>query len=576
MSIKIEIYSNKGKKKNIYLDEYIERNSDILRKKYIRYIEEISNYKVDNKKISDFFKINDTLNLWNCSQLVEKNILKSDEIIDCIKFIAISKIIQNYFYKNKNKKVITYCLNKNLIFILNYKFPNINFNHKKIHKTSIIYQIKKIILNNWFFSFVFFLYYLIRNQLLIKKKNVNYNKKNLIISYFCHYDKDFLKKKYLLTNHWQNLKKYIKKKNFYILNFFIPDKNFKNLRQLVRRVKNNKVENCQPFNFIDFYFDFGNLIRIIKYSIFSLRNFNRLQLQKKFIKNKEIYCIYLLSLNQLKCSLKGYTAFNNIYIYFCFFNFFNKNKKIKNIFYLMENFSWEKILLNFSYKKNITTYGYIHSTMPYWLLNYYNSESYNNAKKNLPDNILTSSKINIKQLRDQKIPSKKIRLVESTRYSWLDDFKKLKKRDGMIVFGDYSKNLNLELIKFIKNFLVINKDIKIYFKNHPAQRYDYDFNNNRVKIIDSENKKYLYDYYLFSNSTSAAAEYAHVSCNINVINAKNYLNMSPFKNINKYKKFFVSDVHQLNSKIIKNVNNKKTNNYFFHINKSLRLWKKII
>ena len=38
--------------------------------------------------------------------------------------------------------------------------------------------------------------------------------------------------------------------------------------------------------------------------------------------------------------------------------------------------------------------------------------------------------------------------------------------------------------------------------------------------IDNENKKYLYDYYLFSNSTSAAAEYAHVSSNINVINAK--------------------------------------------------------
>ena len=172
----MKFIQTKEKKKNIYLSEYIERNSDILRNKYIRYIEEISNYKIDNKKISDFFKINDTLNLWNCSQLVEKNVLKSDEIIDCIRFIAISKIIHNYFYKNKNKKIITYCLNKNLIFILNYKFPNINFNHKKIHKISIKYQIKKIILNNWFFSFVFFLYYLIRNQFLIKKKNVNYNK----------------------------------------------------------------------------------------------------------------------------------------------------------------------------------------------------------------------------------------------------------------------------------------------------------------------------------------------------------------------------------------------------------------
>ena len=40
----------------------------------------------------------------------------------------------------------------------------------------------------------------------------------------------------------------------------------------------------------------------------------------------------------------------------------------------MENQSWEKILLKFCNTKNIISYGYVHATMPFWHLNYYQTK----------------------------------------------------------------------------------------------------------------------------------------------------------------------------------------------------------
>ena len=96
------------------------------------------------------------------------------------------------------------------------KINVINKNKKKIYD-----HFRNFILGNWITSLIFFL----KGNLIssLKKKPLINLNKNLIISYFCHYKKDFYKRNFFVSDHWQGLENIIKK-NFFILIFSLLQK----------------------------------------------------------------------------------------------------------------------------------------------------------------------------------------------------------------------------------------------------------------------------------------------------------------------------------------------------------------
>ncbi len=124
------------------------------------------------------------------------------------------------------------------------------------------------------------------------------------------------------------------------------------------------------------------------------------------------------------------------------------------------------------------------------------------------------------------------------------------------------------------NFVNKKKDLFVYFKPHPGDITNYNLRNKRFKIIYNLPKKLNFKFYIFSNSTSASAEYTHLSNNIAIFKPKLSINLSPFKDLKNSKKIFFSNEIELLNIINSKINNKFKN--FFYLNKDLTNWKQNI
>ena len=565
MTIEV-ILSLKKKLKKIHLNKFIEKNSYTLKNDFLEIVENTAKKKVFNKDLRNFFEFNKYVNLWDLSHFHEKNIFKEDYINRCLQYLSILMIIKKY----RVKEIILTNVDLEIYKVLKKYNKNINFKLFSKRKTRYKENFRNFALGNWLTALLIFLK---NNIFLYQRQNKkNYNNKNLIISYFCHYRENFKKKSFFVSDHWKGLEKPIKK-NFFYLNFFIASKKYNTYKTLKKDVSDN-IQNLKEQNFLDNYFDFLDIVKIILYSFIYSCKFNFLYFILKNKKDSEV-ALLEISYKIQKRSFSGITCFENLKIFYALKNFFYLNPNIQNCLYLMENQSWEKILLNFCQIKKIISYGYIHATIPFWHLNYYQSKTSNKKNIHLPDTIFTVSKINLDLLIKQGVDRQKLKLIEALRYNWLNNVKKekyLNKSNKVLVFGDYDKRLNNEFIRLIKNFFDKKKGLTIYFKPHPGDIANYNSKLKNFKIIYNLPKKLKFRFYIFSNSTSASAEFTHLSNNIAIFMPKLGVNLSPFKDIKQNQNIFFSNEIELSNIINSKINNKFNN--FFYLNKDLIKWKR--
>ena len=96
--------SNKGtivQLEDIEIDlfEYIDENSDYLKKEYLNIVLNIGNLKIKNQKFKHLLEYNGH-SLWEMSLINEKNIYKNNYVFKTIKYLALKKILN----ENLNKK----------------------------------------------------------------------------------------------------------------------------------------------------------------------------------------------------------------------------------------------------------------------------------------------------------------------------------------------------------------------------------------------------------------------------------------------------------------------------------------
>ena len=112
----------------IDLFEYIDKNSDILKKQYLNIVFEISNLKINKQSFRKSLEYNGH-SLWEMSLVHEKNIYKNEYIFKTIKYLALKTIIS----KNSNKKIKITSLEKDLENILKKNFTNLSIEFEKSH-----------------------------------------------------------------------------------------------------------------------------------------------------------------------------------------------------------------------------------------------------------------------------------------------------------------------------------------------------------------------------------------------------------------------------------------------------------
>ncbi len=579
-SEEIHIYKKKELIK-INLYDYIDKNSDFLKKEYLDFIYYFENQKINGKKFRDYFDIIERHNLWQMSILKENSPFNNYSLVNSIKFIAISHIIKKKqikkiefkFFDEKFKNyLIKYLENNNLKFLF---LDTIKKNNNNI--ISLI--LPKIIKSFFYFIIKILNFYSFREN----KKNFS-SKDLLILSHFSHFDESKLSKNFFLPYQWYGIDKVFDQKNY--LQIFNSTKKFKKFKAAFNFV-NSEKKLKKEITFINGYLDFSILSKVIWYYLINV--FKYFFIKRKLNQNKSKFIKYLTIINKKSIdeSFYGSSSMLNLLFIFLFEKFFSKNKKIFNVIYLMENQPWEKAFL-VAWKRNNhgRSIGYSHTTVNYWHLNYFKSKNYykpkiSNLEKNyLPDKIAVAGKSAYNFFKKQGIPNNKLIKVESLRYNWLESQSKTQKthNNKVLILGDYDDQYNIKLLNIIEKIKVkINNNQKydFYFKPHPASNINV-IKNMSKKYIEYKEIKNIYNKYsivISSNSTSAPLEFAKSSTNIIIFLDKRKLNLSPFKKIENVSYFY--DLKSLKKILIKK-NFKQINlkNYFY-FDKNLRLWSKL-
>ena len=107
----ITIVSDKDSVKTFILKEYFEKNSEEIKNEIILFISKIKSKKINDLELRKFLSFDNDFSIWDISLINEKNVYKSDSILNLTKFIAIKKILK----KNYTKKITLQNFDKKFI-----------------------------------------------------------------------------------------------------------------------------------------------------------------------------------------------------------------------------------------------------------------------------------------------------------------------------------------------------------------------------------------------------------------------------------------------------------------------------
>ena len=148
------IFNYKKTSKKLYLNEFIEKNSKLLKKIFLESLKNIEKKKIfKNKNLRDLFKYDNSFNLWELSHLYEKNIFKEDCINICLQYLAIIEIIKNHDLQ----EITLNNIDAETIKVLRKYRKKIKINVINKNKKKIYDHFRNFILGNWITSLIFFL-----------------------------------------------------------------------------------------------------------------------------------------------------------------------------------------------------------------------------------------------------------------------------------------------------------------------------------------------------------------------------------------------------------------------------------
>ena len=98
----IQIVSGKNSLKEFIFKEYFEKNSEIIKNEIILFVSLIKSKKINGLRLKNFLSFDKNFSTWDLSLINEKNVYKSDSILNLTKYLTIQKILK----KNNSKKTI--------------------------------------------------------------------------------------------------------------------------------------------------------------------------------------------------------------------------------------------------------------------------------------------------------------------------------------------------------------------------------------------------------------------------------------------------------------------------------------
>ena len=591
-------YNTDSNSKSISIPQLIEENSEKLRNKFLLWVYDVGETKIDGKKLVDLLQIRQKFSYWWMTLIAEKcNYSKSPFITDVIKIFA----LEDWINKNPTSNIKIFSSNKNLIYSLeewclgrdiNFEYLIINSKKNQISLFKKIFYFLPATLRGilWFTKFL-----LQRWKLkgLGIKNWIKSDAQTTFLSYLFNINETSKNHRNYENQYWTELPIFFKKKKIKTnwLHYFIQDgqgSTVKNVKKFITNL-NQDPKNFQTHVTIFSFLSYEVIIKTVKDWLFLCE-------KNKFIQNSlfgstDKKYLWHLFKEDWKNSIYGQVAFSNLLTLNLHEAALNLLPSQKNGLYLQENQGWEFGFIN-AWRRagHSNLIGFPHSTVKFWDLRYfYHKDCYLKIHNNslpLPDKVACNGKKTILAYQDHGYPHKYLFEVESLRYLYLNKYSNnfdsvLNKNNKLIVLGDYLKVNTHKQLELLQTAIAsLNDDINISFKPHPACPIDLSlYPGIKANLTYDELSNLLpkYDMVFASSTTSAAVDGYCAGLIVLTLLDGEELNMSPLRNCKNA--FFVNNYQQLRNYLINipKFNSKKfVKNSYFNLNQNLDGWKSLL
>ena len=478
----------------ISLPTYLEQNSERLRSKYLKFIGDLGNRKVDGYSITDQLEIGDGLSYWWMTRLAEKSPFKSPDIYKSLLMLALEEILVEFKPKEVRVSSEQSEYEEIVAGICNYIDISYAPESRTFKKRRLFFKTLKPFLSGVATILKIFLQ---RYQAtFFKKIESNDDSKNLIIfSYFTHLSRKHYEKGEYYSFMWTKLPDLLIEKGWSInwLHHYLPSGGNISLNQGLQLLDsfNNQKNNNQNHMFLDSYSGLSVLWRTCK---------SWLKLRRKALSCQNLHTLFQVNESGVNLwpllkrdwitSTSGSIAAANCFWVALFDSALKDKPKQELGLYLHEGQAWELAMLA-AWRKH--RHGQIvavqHATVPFWHLYYFNDQSvYLNQSYGgmpVPDLWSTNGPAAYSAFLDSGYPSDKVIMLEALRYldiksnthkevndksvaGWLE------KTVKVLVVGDLSLYQATDKLLLALKYCVdvLSKNYQFVYKPHPADISD--------------------------------------------------------------------------------------------------------
>ena len=591
---------------------YLESNSDRLRAKYLKFINNLGETKICGNRIIDHLSLKNGYNLWWMSLVVEKSPFKSPGIFDCLRLLALEEIIQY----EKPEKLILYSSSAALLDAVKVLCDNLGVTfswHKVKAKKKIISNPLDIyrLLPNQIRSFLSLVRQILKLWKLKKRQNVSwfYGDTSLtIISYFDNLDVRSFNKGNFRSAYWGSLNEVIHSvgKNVNWLQIFSTSSVSPNVHSglfAVEKYNEKPLENGYHA-FLEGYLDFSciahscfNYIRLVA----RRWHWNEDRISAAFQPKGSAAWLWPFLKYDCLSSIRGTNLVQNLLWIDLFDSAMADIPKQKMGLYLQENQDWERALIH-AWRRHGhgQLIGVVHTPIRYWDLRYFNNicevetASMTTAPPPhiCPDFIALNGPFSFKSYIDDGYALDKLVSVEALRY---ENILELVPRERVLETRDINDNIKTkvlvlgQILRFQTHATLacleqvvtsINEPYGFTLKNHP--NCPIAINNYPVLNLSQTNEaleKILlqFDMVIVAGSSTAALDAYMAGLRVIVYLDACDFNYSPVRGFSGVT--FVTTPKEMKDAIeleCKDVETEKALDQFFWLDRDLPRWRRFL
>ena len=569
----------------VSVPQFIESNSTKLKNLYLDFIHSKSEILFNHKSLRDLFQVDDRLNLWDCSPILEASVYSSPLTIS-IKILAIFEIIRGIeassleietIYDGVSRTLEDYCKEVNIQFQTNCTTSTF-FNQTPI-KHSTIY----LIFASWIFILKHFFQWLPYRR---DQSHQLKSKAKLFFAPLAHLTPSSMKS-------WDGLDKLIfdsnQEANFIYL--YSPTSEIKSPKSALNKINSFVTSQSIKSFLLESWVANSIYIKVFRAHYHLLKTYFRLRNEKKVfsLSRRGESLEHILNIAWKK-SFFGAGLSDNLIRFYSLKNLFLNISEPSDCFFLFENQSWEKVL-NAEFHSLVSkksTFAILHSTVRFWDLRFAQPKRLKRVgkKQDIEPNFYgINGDYAMKQYLEAGFSSEELLPVESLRYQYLKESvgQKIEKEEfntgtHIVIFGDYSAALNIKMLNFLQACdQVLDIPMEFLFKEHinaPINLAKYFFRNARI-IYEPNNELFLSaKHFFFSNMTSAQVDALYFQIKPMVFMDGSELNLSPLRGTDR-----ISCIYSPED-LLRHINNPSSNNIsdvndFLYLDKELNKWQSL-